>query len=68
MTSHAQVNYMHGLFSQSFEVKAVPGSILILESPSPFVQGLVGGKATFQCKAEAISFTGEGKPDPQYQW
>ena len=58
------------MFSQSFEVKACPGSILITKSPKPLVDGLVGGSVSLECEAETapILNVNAGPRDLQYQW
>ena len=66
-------NYVHGLFSQPFEVKAFPGSIVITKSPDPLVDGVVGGSVSLECEAETAPITSsvhgsDGKSNIAYQW
>ena len=66
-------NYVGGTFSQLFEVKAFPGSILITKSPKVEVEGLVGGCVSLECEAEiAPEVTSSSVNDTngilQYQW
>ena len=66
-------NYVGGTFSQLFEVKAFPGSILITKSPKVEVEGLVGGCVSLECEAEiAPEVTSSSVYDItgllQYQW
>ena len=65
--------FVHGMWSQSFDVRACPGSILITKSPKAFEHGLVGGSILLECEAEIapdIKFF-KGKTDTaelQYRW
>ena len=66
-------SFVHGMWSQSFDVRACPGSILITKSPKAFEHGLVGGSILLECEAEIapdITFF-KGKTDTaelQYRW
>ena len=71
--SQEPINYVGGTFSQFFEVKASPGSILILKSPKQLEEGLVGGNISLECEAEtAPDISSSSGTDSssllQYQW
>ena len=71
--SQEQINYVGGTFSQFFEVRAYPGSILILKSPKQLEEGLVGGNISLECEAEiAPDISSSSGTDSssllQYQW
>ena len=66
-------NFVHGLWSQSFEVKACPGSILVTKSPKPSEDGLVGGSISLHCEAEIAPINSPIRDHAapsglQYQW
>ena len=70
-SSQGPTNYVSGTFSQLFEIKAYPGSILITKSPSLTEEGLVGGSISLECEAEIAPDVSTGKDAScrlQYQW
>ena len=72
-TSEHKTNYVGGTFSQLFDIRANPGSILITKSPKLIEEGLVGGSISLECEAEmaseVISSTGNDQNCTlQYQW
>ena len=72
-TSEQTTNYVGGTFSQLFDIRANPGSILITKSPKVIEEGLVGGSISLDCEAEiaseVTSSTGNDQNCTiQYQW
>ena len=73
LSKHEHSNYVHGVFGQSFEIKACPGSILVMKSPNVSQDGIVGGSISFECEAEIAPRTTFNKDQDkmsslQYQW